>query len=147
MIKEVSVPFECIQMALTMKTFTFPWTLSGREKYTLFRDGNTQIQPKGITPWSLPSRTIFVLTLCLASSLAGFGLRSWLDEAHQQPKTEASQIPLALRPAGTVIKTFKFNEIYSIPPRNESNRAWADNLPSEHSSLRQVYMGRRKEES
>lgn len=110
----------------------FPWARSG-DKYTLLQDEDNQssrihAQLKGIISWSI-LQTIFILTLCIGSSLAGFIFRGWMDGKTEQPMTAASQIPLSLRPVGTLVKTFQFNEIYSAAPSDESNKAWEDNLP------------------
>ncbi|KAK3322705.1 hypothetical protein B0H66DRAFT_212980 [Apodospora peruviana] len=110
----------------TMNRLHFPWTRHYSEQYTLFREGKT---PPGITSWSLTQISL-TLVLCLASSLVGYIIRGWgLNGVHEQPLAEANLLPPSLKPAGNLVKIFNFNDIYSAPPNEDSNRAWAENLP------------------
>ena len=125
----------CLPRTSTMK-FRFPWS---QDKYALLQDEDIQspgihTQATRITLGSL-AQILFVLALCIGSSLAGFIIRGWLDDTHGQPMIESRQIPPSLRPVGSVAKTFQFNDIYSAPPSNVSNGAWAKNLPRKYTLI------------
>jgi len=116
--------------------FRFPWS---QDKYALLQDEDIQspgihTQATRITLGSLV-QILFVLALCIGSSLAGFIIRGWLDDIHEQPMIESRPIPPSLRPVGSVAKTFQFNDIYSAPPSNVSNGAWAKNLPRKYTLI------------
>jgi hypothetical protein len=79
-------------------------------------------------PCSLPQAIVLVLA-CTMSCSVGFILRQpYIIDTHPT-NTPVQELSGSLKPPGDVIKTFEFQAIFSQPPSEESNAAWARYVP------------------
>jgi hypothetical protein len=94
-----------------------------------------------VPPYSL-YQVLTLIFLCLAFFFTG-----WISSGFVQPKTSlgASRSNIKFSPYqltvtinaesfGTTVKMFEYNALYSAAPSQDSDRAWAENLPRKYLS-------------